>query len=108
MATRPIEFVLGQLASSRVARAQLPLPRHGRAVTALRFALPHAAPGAVRVTNEQGISVRTLLAPTLPAGEVCAQWDGLDDLGVRVPRGNYALRVEVEARVIASRVVTIG
>ena len=79
----------------------------GPPVATLRFALPHAASGSVVVVNLDGLVVRTLLAPTLPAGELHAEWDGRDELGDRAPRGLYCMRLEVEGRLLTSRRVEI-
>jgi Chitobiase/beta-hexosaminidase C-terminal domain/PA14 domain/Divergent InlB B-repeat domain/HYDIN/CFA65/VesB-like, Ig-like domain/FlgD Ig-like domain len=54
-------------------------------------------PGGVTsagIFNSQGRLVRTLWAmEVLPAGDLTASWDGLDDFGSRVPTGSYTWKV---------------
>ena len=107
MATLPTEIVLSHAASSRGMLHPLAAPMGGQPIASLRFALPRAMTGVVRVTNPQGATVRLLLSPTLPAGEVLAHWDGFDDAGMRVEKGSYALRLEADGRVLASRIVHV-
>ncbi len=106
MASRPSEWTYArpltvQRGGSRTAVTG------GPPVATLRFALPHPASGSVVVVNPDGLVVRTLVAPTLPAGELLAEWDGRDEGGARVPRGLYCMRLEIEGRLLTSRRVEI-
>ena len=89
-----------RIAGSRQASAQL-------AVTRLSFALPRAAHTAIRVHDADGRIVRTLQDGTLEPGEHACCWEGLDDRGAKLSAGDYTLRVEVDARPLTSRIVTL-
>lgn len=87
--------------------APAPAPPVRAHVAALRFALPHASEGSLCVLDAQDHVVRTLLSPTLPAGELHATWDGLDDTGRVSPRGTYRLRLDVDGRTVTTRLVEL-
>lgn len=74
----------------------------------LRFALPESCPACVSVTTEDGRLVRVLRQGVLAAGEHLCAWDGRDDLGQRVPAGDYTLQLETAGRTITSRVVQLA
>lgn len=92
--------------------ATLPLPSLPPAppatVTMLRFALPRTAPSTLLVVDAEGHMMRTLYSGVLAAGEHACGWDGLDDGHTPAPPGEYTLLLEVEDRLIAARLVTIG
>lgn len=73
----------------------------------LRFALPRPMHAMLIVLDAERRVVRTLVDQSLPAGEHFYDWDGLDEVGGRVPRGAYQLRLEADGQPLTARLVTV-
>ncbi|MEW6754528.1 MAG: FlgD immunoglobulin-like domain containing protein [Candidatus Latescibacterota bacterium] len=82
-AARPSAFALGKA-----------FPNPFNPETTIRFSLPWAAPITVRVYNEQGQPVRSLVDEGMEAGEYQVTWDGRDDNGALVSSGVYLYQIE--------------
>ncbi len=61
--------------------------------TQIRFRLPQACHVSLRIYNQTGRLVRTVVSGTLDAGEHRLVWDGLDDSGTPLPSGVYVARL---------------
>ena len=61
--------------------------------TTLAFTLPMAGEVELRVYDQAGREIRTLLRGFRPAGVVRTAWDGRDDRGRAVPSGTYLARL---------------
>lgn len=77
-------------------------------VAMLRFALPRPAAARVAVWTTDGACVRTILEGDLAAGEHACAWNGRDAHEQPVAPGHYTVRIEADARVLATRRVEIG
>jgi hypothetical protein len=71
----------------------------------LQFTLTSPARAVVRVYDVAGRAVRTLLDQDAAAGTFAANWDGLNDQGVRLSSGVYFVRVQAGAQQAQQRVV---
>ncbi|MEW6752667.1 MAG: FlgD immunoglobulin-like domain containing protein [Candidatus Latescibacterota bacterium] len=107
-----IEVVSGELvnseyrgASMRVAKEQaLPkvaalypnFPNPFNPETEIRFDIPTARDVELRVYNQLGQTVRTLVDQRLKAGAYRMQWDGTTDSGQKVSSGVYFYSLEAE------------
>jgi len=66
------------------------MPNPFRSTTAIRYDLLERSPVLIRITDVNGRLVRTLEnLPSREAGTYEARWNGLDDLGRRLPQGVY-------------------
>ncbi|HKA24144.1 MAG TPA: FlgD immunoglobulin-like domain containing protein [Candidatus Eisenbacteria bacterium] len=68
--------------------------------------LPNPANVRLTVLDVRGAVARTLLSGAQPAGARIVRWDGRNDSGARLPSGVYFVRLEVEGKAVASRLVT--
>jgi uncharacterized repeat protein (TIGR02543 family) len=64
--------------------------------TAISFALPVAGTITVRIYNETGQLVRTLIEGEMAAGRHALRWDGRHQLGNAVAAGVYLYRITVQ------------
>mgnify|MGYP003958273075 FL=1 len=62
--------------------------------TTIRFSLPWAVDVTVKVHNDHGQLVRTLVDERMDAGEFQVTWDGKDDSGAQVATGVYLYQIE--------------
>lgn len=62
--------------------------------TAIRFAVPRATRGSLKVVDVAGRVVRTLLDGTIERGANEVKWDATNHAGKRVPAGVYWARLE--------------
>jgi len=62
--------------------------------TTIRFSLPWDVDVNVKVYNETGQLVRTLVNEHMSAGEFTVTWDGRDDSGAQVSTGVYLYMIE--------------
>jgi FlgD Ig-like domain len=72
---------------------------------ALRFSLPKAVSGSLRVFDASGRRVRTLVDGELSAGVHSLQWDGRDDAGRVAPSGVYFARLKLGENEQTRRIV---
>ena len=75
--------------------------------TAIRFQLPKADKVMLVIFNTLGQRVRLLLDDKMAAGYHAVQWDGRDDLGVRVGSGLYYARLVTPAEQAAIKMVLL-
>jgi hypothetical protein len=78
--------------------------RHG---VGIRFTPPTAGPWKVEVLDVSGRRVRRLAEGWSESSPVDVAWDGLDDLGGRVPSGIYFVRVVAAGAIEAAPVVRV-
>jgi hypothetical protein len=62
-------------------------------VTGITFAIPERTAVRIEVFSSDGRKVRTLVNAEKQAGEYLAEWDGLDDVGLRAVSGVYFCRM---------------
>ena len=84
-----------------------PAPNPLRTTATLRLGLPRAARVRLAVFDQQGRSVRALVAGDLPAGEHAIVWDGRGVDGRAVASALYFVRLEAEGRVITRRLAVV-
>lgn len=65
-------------------------------MTEIRFVVPRAGRGSLRVYNLRGELVRTLLSGQIQAGESTVMWNGRADDGQQVSSGIYFYRLQVD------------
>ncbi|MBE0433881.1 T9SS type A sorting domain-containing protein, partial [candidate division WOR-3 bacterium] len=69
-------------------------PNPGWRVLSVRYQLAHTAPVELVLYDAAGRLVRTLTEGTQPPGYYAVTWDGVDDLGRKVPAGVYFVKFE--------------
>lgn len=92
--------------AAKVAAAELPAefalyqnyPNPFNASTMIEYALPEAAHVRLRVFNQQGQRVRTLVQALQSAGMKRVEWEGRDDVGLLVGSGVYFVELQAGAR----------
>jgi hypothetical protein len=62
--------------------------------TTINFSLPWEASIQVKIYNDQGQLVRTLVDQNMGPGEFAVTWDGTNDSGVQVASGMYLYKIE--------------
>jgi len=75
-------------------RVAAPVPSLFKELTCLSYAIAEPRHVAINVYDIQGRMVRRLASGLCPRGKHTARWNGLDDLGRRLPGGAYVIRVE--------------
>ena len=75
--------------------------------TEIRFTIPTAGPGSLRVFDLHGRLVRTLAQGNLPAGEGSLTWHGRDDSGRSVGSGVYIYRLDASGLCMERRMVLL-
>jgi 3-phytase len=75
--------------------------------TTIRFRAQEAGYVELAILDLLGRRVRTLLAATVPSGELSVKWDGRDDLGQALPSGTYAYRLESAGQVQTKKLVLL-
>ena len=76
-------------------------------MTTIRFNVPRAGFGTLRVYNIRGELVRTLLAGQLEAGEGSAIWNGRTDGDSPAGSGVYFYRLETAGQAVSKRMVLL-
>lgn len=103
--TVPAAVVLDAPAASLEVGGALPNPF--RAKTSLRLTLPAASVVRAVVFDVAGRQVRGLFDGQLPAGTHLLRWDRRNELGHRVPVGQYFIRVMLDGRAHTQRLVVL-
>ncbi|NOZ57116.1 MAG: T9SS type A sorting domain-containing protein [Calditrichaeota bacterium] len=75
--------------------------------TQIRFRLPQACHVSLRIYNQTGRLVRTVVSGTLDVGEHRLVWDGLDDFGMPLPSGVYVARLTAGANREAKKMLLL-
>ncbi len=104
-----IEFPAGVNGPAVVRRIQLtqgPNPFVSGHAT-MRFELPQATDGTLRVYGVDGRTVRTLLNGRLQSGVTNLVWDGLDEGGREVPAGVYLIRLATPSEQAEGRLLRL-
>ncbi len=81
---------------------QAPLGR-----TVVRFTVPRDGRCGILLFDNAGRQVASLLQEHRRAGRHELTWDRLDDRGIRVPAGNYTLRLRTPTGIASTRVVLL-
>jgi hypothetical protein len=76
-------------------------------VTLIRFSTARAGPISLRIYDERGRLVRTLISGQLPAGAHEVVWDGRDEAGRTVASGNYYYRLRTADRTLRQKMMLI-
>ena len=88
--------------------AQNPYQAAGAIPASVAYTLTQTASVEVWVTDDAGITVRTLVHGSKSSGMHTVPWDGLDDLGGYPPPGNYTIHIRAwEGRIPWERVFSI-
>jgi hypothetical protein len=82
-------------------------PNPFRGSTRIRYAVPRAGTGSVRILDVRGRVVRTLHEGPLPAGEGAVAWDGRDDSGRKAASGVYWSRIETANESVARKLTVL-
>jgi hypothetical protein len=91
----PVAIAEGkQVSPSRVALEAKPNPAHGASV--ISYALPKAGNVSLKVYDNAGRPVRTLIAGKVNPGGHTAAWDGRNDAGARLKAGVYFVTLATE------------
>ena len=72
------------------------MPNPFNPMTTIRFDLPQKSPVSLRVFDQRGRLVRTLVNEVLDAGSRSVVWNGTDDAGQRVHSGVYLYLIEAK------------
>jgi len=75
--------------------------------TTIEYTLPHQIPVSIKVYNNLGRLVATLVQRTQPAGYHRTEWDASDDSGKRVASGVYFYRIIAGERVESRKMVLL-
>jgi len=94
-------------ASPPVPRLLAPAPNPFNPRTAVRFSLPRAGRVRLAVYSVSGALVRVLADRPFGSGEHRVDWDGRDDRGQDVGSAAYLVRLEVDGRSEARKVVLL-
>ena len=78
-------------------------PNPARDGARFRLGLPRSATVDLAVFDARGRRIQQLRRGTLPAGEQTVAWNGRDETGRLAPSGVYYFRLQVEGRVLTSR-----
>ncbi|MBU2501248.1 S8 family serine peptidase [bacterium] len=98
--------VTGGLAplAEAVEKADLPMafslkqnaPNPFNPATTIKFDIPKTSPVKLRIYDQRGRLVRTLVDQVMPAGSQSVMWHGLDDAGRQVTSGVYLYLIEAD------------
>jgi hypothetical protein len=106
--TCTVAGVDGEAAPARRVLLEQNTPNPFNPATDIRFTLPAAAPVSLRVYDEAGRLVRTLLAAAvLPAGEHGLSWNGLDAGGQAARSGVYFYELAVGGELHTRKMVLL-
>ena len=64
--------------------------------TTIAFDLPKASQVSLRIYDQRGRLVRTLVSETMTAGAKTVLWNGLDDRGLQVNSGVYLYVIQAD------------
>jgi len=79
---------------ARLALEAVPNPSHG--ITSLNYALPRTGNASLRIYDNAGRNVRTLVSTKVNAGRHTATWDGRSDDGAFLSAGVYFVTLTTE------------
>lgn len=97
----------GPSSPAAVARLLAPAPNPFNPQTTIRFSLPRPSRVRLGVYSVSGALVRALADRPFTSGEHRVGWDGRDDRGREVGSAAYLVRLEVEGRSQARKVVLL-
>ena len=75
--------------------------------TSIAFRLESSTNTRLTIHDLSGRRIRTLIEARMPPGEHHADWDGRDGSGRTAPAGAYFTRLEIEGRILATRIVRV-
>jgi flagellar hook assembly protein FlgD len=73
----------------------------------VKIELEGKQPAQLEIYNLRGQRVRSFEAQLLETGRLSAEWDGLDEAGIRVSSGIYFLRVNQSGQVQMKKLILL-
>ena len=75
--------------------------------TTIQFQLPAASHMSLKIYNLDGQLIKTLISEQMTAGNHNVNWDGTNDLGIKVGSGLYFYRIQAGRFTTARRMILI-